>query len=203
MVAPCMQRLTRIASATKYARLSRLSGICLVVGTLACGDNGVPTIEIADAAPALGQGSEPTADLIITEVAPQGDGPDWIELRNRGASSLNLCDYFVTDSVDRLDHYLALGGASPPDPCEERLLEAGAFLIIYADDDPQAGVDHAPFRLGVADEVHIVDQSGRAIDSIVYLFGDPPASLSRVPTDTGLFFAAPPSPGAPNPEDLP
>jgi len=171
-----------------------------------CGDNSLASPDAAvDASPLLGQGSEPTSDLIITEVSPKGEGPDWIELRNRSEAPIDLCDFFVTDSVDRLDHFLPLGGAALPDPCEPSLLGPGDFHIVFADDDVTAGTDHAPFKLGEADEVHVVDLSGRAVDSLVYLFAesDGTEAMARVPTDTGLFFPAPPSQGALNPEALP
>ena len=185
------------------ALLQRSAAVFVLVG-LGCGDNtALPPDAAPDAAPIAGQGSAPTGGLIITEVHARGEGPDWIELRNRGEDPIDLCDYFLTDSVDRLDHYLALGGAAPPDPCEPDLVAAGEFVIVFADDDAELGADHAPFRLGEADEVHLVDLSGRATDSLVYLLRDADGTLARIPTDTGLFFPAEPTPGEANPEEQP
>ncbi|MEM9490115.1 MAG: lamin tail domain-containing protein [Myxococcota bacterium] len=149
------------------------------------------------------QGSPARGDLVINEVAPRPTrGPDWIELYNRSAAALDLCDYFVTDDLDRLDHYAPLGGVAPPEPCPPLVLEAGAYRLIYADDDAAAGPDHAPFKLGRDDQVHVVTTGGVASDSFIYLYtgvseGD---SLARSPSGDGPFYPAQPSPGAANPD---
>jgi hypothetical protein len=168
----------------------------------ACGE---PTPAAPDAAPdaaPVGQGSEARNELAINEVAPQtGGGSDWLEIINRSDTTIDLCNYFVTDDLDRLDHYLPLGNAMPPDPCEPRLFEAGDYLVIYADDDA-ATPDHAPFRLGIADAAHVVTITGTPVDSFVYLFPEAEAgqSLARTPDGEGLFFVVDPTPGAANPE---
>ncbi len=157
-----------------------------------------------DAAPE-GQGSEARAELAVNEVAPRtGAGADWLEIVNRSTAAVDLCGYFVTDDLDRLDHYLPLGGVMPPEPCEPRLLDAGAYLVIDADDGAPA-LDHAPFKLGPADAVHVVTVSGLPVDSLVYLFPEwaTGLSLSRSPDGEGLFFVAEPTPGSANHEVAP
>jgi hypothetical protein len=153
-----------------------------------------------DAGP-VGQGSPAAGDLVINEVAPRPlAGGDWIELYNRSDQSVDLCGFFVTDSLDRLDHYLPLAGILPPDPCEPTMLEPGGYLIIHADDDPALGTDHAPFELAVADEVHVVTIAGAAVDSLIYLYpaGVRDLTLARQPSGEGLFYLAEPTPGAEN-----
>jgi hypothetical protein len=172
---------------------------CLTVVALlavtACGDNLGAPIPDAGTEPAIPQGSEPTSELIINEVSPRGAGDDWIEIANRSAASIDLCDYFLSDSVDRLDHYLPLGGAAPPDLCEPLLIDGGAYLVITAD-----GGDGAPFRLGVADEVHLIRVDGEPVDSLIYLYraATPGDTLARLPDASGLFFPAAPTPGEAN-----
>lgn len=153
--------------------------------------------------PDLGQGSETSAPLVVNEVAPRPDtGPDWLEIVNTTGEAIDLCGYFVTDSLDRLDHYYALGGTAPPDPCEPQWLDPGAYLVIYADDDTGA-----PFKLGVADEAHIVTITGEPVDSFLYVFpeGFDGDSLARTPDGRGRFYPALPTPNAanPEPEELP
>jgi hypothetical protein len=175
--------------------------LTLVVG---CGAEEVPTGP--DAAPEIaGQGSVATGMLVVNEVYPRGAGPDWIELLNRGDEPLDLCGFFVTDSLDRLDHYLPLGGTAPPDACSETLLAPGGYLVVYADGDTAAGPDHAPFKLGMADEAHVVTTQGIPVDSFVYLHPSNASgqSLSRTPNGAGLFYLTEPSPGAANPEVTP
>jgi hypothetical protein len=154
-----------------------------------------------DAGP-VGQGSPATVDLVINEVSPRPlAGADWIELYNRSDQAVDLCGFFVTDSLDRLDHYLPLAGVLPPDPCEPTLLEPGGYLIIIADDQPALGPDHAPFKLAAADEVHVVTTAGAAVDSLVYVYpaGVRDLTLARQPSGEGLFYLAEPTPGADNP----
>ena len=170
---------------------------------IACdpGDGAVgPDAGVTDAA-AEGQGSEATGPLIINEVsAKPASGSDWLEVFNRSDSPIDLCDYFVTDSLDRLDHYHHLGSAPPPAECSELLLGPGEYLVVYADDDVLAGPDHAPFKLGLADEAHVVSTEGAAIDSLVFLHSarDEGLSLARQPNGEGLFWLSEPSPGSAN-----
>jgi hypothetical protein len=162
---------------------------------VACGDNAETDVDAgADAAP-VGQGSEAESELVINEVAPEGD---WVELLNRSSAAIDLCDYFLTDQMDRLDHYLALGGAAPPDPCDSSPLAAGAYLIIETDDGAEPG--HAPFKLAGADEVHVALWTGRTVDGLLYvMIGEAGQSLARTPDGEGLFFAGAPSRGEANP----
>lgn len=180
---------------------SFFGALCLGLCLGACGDNraGPP---VADAGPdaAPGQGVAARGELAINEVAPRPEsGPDWIELINRSDQSIDLCDYFVSDSLDRLDHYLPLGGAASPDPCDPAPLEPGQRLVITCDDDVAAGPDHAPFKLGADDQVHVIRYDGVAVDSLIYLVRSPDtASLARRPDGEGLFFPATPTPGEAN-----
>ena len=157
----------------------------------------------------VGQGSEPTADLVINEVMPRGPGSDWVELHNRGATPIDLCGYFLTDAADRLDHYLPLGGVMPPAPCPPLLLPPGAYRVIALDGTPlptAAPIDplHAPFKLDVADQLHLITITGGTGDGVLFLYPRGPnqpadVSLARVPDGTGLFFTALPTSGAANP----
>jgi hypothetical protein len=199
-----------VAHALRIEGLVRYPVLILVLAA-ACGDNA----EAPDAAPPVdapprAQGSEATSDLVINEIAPRGAGPDWIELHNRGATPIDLCGVFLTDSVDRLDHLLPLGGVMPPAACSPRELAPGAYLVIDADDTPIAETGpidpgHAPFALGIADEVHLVSITGTVIDGLLYLYPPGPeapadVTLARVPDGSGAFWTRPPTPGAANPE---
>lgn len=179
--------------------LRLLASISLCTAGCAPGEDMTP-----DAGPDAGpesQGSPPRGDLVINEIAPQpAIGTDWIELHNRSNSAVDLCQFFITDSLDRLDHYTPLGGVLPPEPCEPRWLDAGAYLVIQADE--LAGLDHAAFELGTADEVHVVTTQGIAMDGLVYLHpGTNGPSLARQPDGEGLFYLAEPSQGEANPSN--
>jgi hypothetical protein len=187
------------------SQLLAVAGVAALAAA-GCGDPEAGADAGVDAGP-HGQGSEARGDLIVNEVAPSGEGEDWIELLNRSDDAIDLCGWFLTDQVDRLDHFLPLGGVMPPADCAPRPLAAGAYLVVYADDTRIAEgqpIDplHAPFQLGVADEVHLVTIDGVTGDGVLYLYpadGDG-AALARQPDGEGLFFAGAPSSGEPNPE---
>lgn len=178
------------------------------VAVAGCGDNLAGPDAAAPAGP-LAQGSEATSDLVINEVAPRGGGPDWVELYNRSVTPIDLCGVFLSDAVDRLDHYLPLGGVMPPAPCPPRLLAPGARLIIEADDTPileGVAIDplHAPFELGLADEIHLISAEGAVIDGLLFLYPPGPnapaeVTLARDPDGSGRFYERAPSMGAANP----
>lgn len=195
-----MQAMTRTVSLA-------LSG--LVALTMACADQPVDVDAgpDADTGP-VAQGNPATGELVVNEVSPRpltgtewAGWADWIELYNRSDQPLDLCGYFVTDALDRLDHYLPLAGVAPPDPCTPTLLEPGDHLIIHADDAPALGPDHAPFELSVDGEVHVVTIDGAAVDSLIYLYplAAQDQTLARQPSGEGLFYLATPTPGADNP----
>jgi hypothetical protein len=182
--------------------LAAISAIFL----LACSDTpGTDPDGGEDAGPII-QGTEATAEIAINEVAPRnGAAADWIEIVNRSDADVDLCNYFVSDSLDRLDHYLHLGASPPPAACTPVLLAPGAFHIIYADDQTALGSDHAPFKLSRADEVHLVTVEGAVLDSLFYLFpADADGStLARLPSQEGPFYLGAPSLGEDNPEGAP
>lgn len=195
-----------------------MRGLCwLLVLTAACGPGEAEPPDAAaprpDAAP-RGQGSETTADLVINEVAPRGAGADWIELHNASAAPIDLCGYLLTDGADRLDHYLPLGGVWPGQPCPPRLLAAGAYLVVDADDLPLPGpgdataIDpaHAPFTLGIADSVHLLTVDGVVVDALTFLYppgpdAPPTTTLARDPDGRGAFWERAPTPAATNPAE--
>lgn len=188
---------SRLLLQTRAVTYLERAGVMVLVCALgACGgdEEAAPDAAVPDAAP-VGQGSEASADLVINEIDPHG-APDWLEILNRSGDPIDLCDYLVTDALDRLDHYHPLGGALPPDPCEPSLLGAGDYLVVIADD----GAEGAPFELGGGDELHLADWTGRAVDSLLYLHLDEDGrSLARAPDGEGLFFLAEPSRGEANP----
>ena len=176
-----------------------LWAILLLAG--ACTDELGLQVDAGFDAAEVGQGSEARGPLVINEVMPKPDvGGDWIELYNRSDAAIDLCNYFVTDSLERLDHYHHLGGSPPPEECQAQFLEVGEYLIVVADDDALAG--HAPFKLGIADQAHVVSLSGEAIDSLIYLYPADGAgmSLARQPNGEGSFWLASPSEGQANPD---
>jgi len=129
-------------------------------------------------------------DVVINEfMANNGDGSpwadqdnendDWIELYNNTNSSINLSNYFLSDS-DSFYHKWELPDVAIP---------AHSYLIVWADKDPQQEGLHTKFSLDKdGDEIYLTYLDGTLIDSIEYTEEqNENESLSRIPNGTGSF----------------
>lgn len=157
-----------------------------ILALAGCGEGGgglcPEPVTSPDAGPPAGQGSAPRGDVVINEVA--ADGPDWIELLNRGSSPADIGGWFVSDAPDRLDHYYRF-----PDGTT---LAPGAYLVVACDEV------QAPFKLGKADGAYLIRPDGSTADAVLYL-APADGTLARTPDGEGLFFAAAATPGGANP----
>jgi len=131
--------------------------------------------EPGDGVPA--QGAPATNELAINEVSWSDD---WVEIVNRSPDTLELANYFLTDSPDRLDHFLALEGQLGP----------GGLLVITPE----------TFGLSKAEEVHVLTSTGLGVDGLSYLVSDADdgLSLARMPNAEGPFYLVSPTPGQEN-----
>ena len=125
---------------------------------------------------------------------PQGDFDDWIELYNSGTSTLSLDGLFLTDDLDEPTQWQFPDGI---------LLEAGDYLLIWADKDTSDnpfGI-HANFKLSAGGEaIGLFDSDGvTLIDSITFESQLDDVSFGRFPDgDDNWYPMATPSPGAEN-----
>jgi hypothetical protein len=83
-------------------------------------------------------------DLVINELMSNNEGAaideygesdDWIELYNRSDDSTNLSNYTLSD------------GGDEPVPLPAVELGAGARIVLWADNKPEQGALHLPFKL--------------------------------------------------------
>lgn len=142
-----------------------------------------PTDEPEDTAPIdtdADTGSDEPIGLCINELMPDNEAsvadetgawPDWIELHNPTDAAIDLEGWYVTDY--RLE------------PGRHRLgaltLEAGGFLVLWADELPDLGPDHLGFALSNdGGEVALFAPDGRGT---IVTYGPMAAdfSLARVP----------------------
>jgi hypothetical protein len=182
-------RLRRRRDQPARSRALYFAALVLPLALVACGDGSATFDAAPDAegdAGLNGQGSTPRGEIAINEV--KANGPDWIELANRGSQAIDVSGWFVTDSPDRLDHYYAIPGGTTIQP--------GGYLVIACDEV------HAPFKLGLADGAYLIEPNGLTADSLLYLAGDDGTALARVPDREGLFYSVEPTPDAANPEVL-
>lgn len=145
-------------------------GVCLLMLLAACNDPD-------------DTGGQDT--LVVNEVVSSNDGvaidetgqpEDWIELINSGTTSIRLADYAIADS----------GSAFIPLPDVE--LPPGAFILLWADDDPDRGANHLPFKLSASgDRVILRNGSGEIVQQIELPALETDQSYSRFPSGSGDF----------------
>ena len=123
-----------------------------------------------------------------------GEYADWIELYNAGTQEVDLGGYFLTDDLAEPEQWTFPAGT---------VLEAGGFLLVWADGEEQ-GL-HTNFKLGKGGEaVGLYDPQGEALDEVT--FGEQTADVSygRYPDGTASFeLMGTPTPGAANVSDGP
>jgi hypothetical protein len=114
---------------------------------------------------------------IVADNALQYD--DWIELHNTGDEPYDLGGHFLTDNGSLLQKYAFPAGT---------VIGPGEYLIVWADNEPEQGPDHAPFALASSGEsVWLSDPQGMVLDHVI--FGQQVVNLSyaREPNGTGPF----------------
>lgn len=92
---------------------------------------------------------------------PAGGHDDWIEIVNTTASSLDLSGFHLTDDLTDLTKWVIPAGT---------VLMPGATWLVWADDEPFQGPNHATFKLsGAGEVVALVQPDGLTIqDSITF-----------------------------------
>ena len=116
-------------------------------------------------------GKESSSPLVINEVAPLstdncidflGVNEDWIELYNPGPAAVYLGNKFISDDASNWNKW----------PLPNVTLDPGDFQLLYADKEPEQGVNHLDFKLDdLSETIYIseVQNSARVlIDSITY-----------------------------------
>lgn len=114
---------------------------------------------------------------------------DWIELKNNSDSTIDLSDYYLTNSTNDLDKF----------KLPDKNLKPGEYYIIMASGEETLTNNsyiHANFKISDVESLYLVKES-EIIDSII---------ISEVPLgysfgrkgDYGLYYFAKPTPGSEN-----
>ena len=139
--------------------------------------------------------NELMADNVATIADEMGEFDDWFEIYNPGTEDVDLGGMFMTDDLADPGAWQAPAGLIVP---------AGGFLLIWADNDPEQGDNHATFKFGAGgEEVAIFASDGvTVIDSFAFGAQSPDISYGRL-SDGGpdLDYLATPTPGASNEGD--
>ena len=122
---------------------------------------------------------------------PDGDYPDWVELYNGGAETVNLGGMYLTGNLANPNAWQFPSGT---------IIESNSFLVVWADNSPEIGGLHTSFSLNASGEaVGLFAADGETrIDSITFGPQDDDVSFGRLP-DGGLSWNhLIPTPGSPN-----
>lgn len=126
---------------------------------------------------------------------PDGVGfPDWFELYNPNDYAIDLGGMYLTDDTDLPTQWKIPSGLQ---------IEAGGFLLIWADNDEDQGANHANFKISSNGEeiaLYDTDVNGNVlIDHIEFGEQLPDISYGRDPDGSATFVTfETPTPGASN-----
>ena len=101
---------------------------------------------------------ETEVSLFLNEVLAESDTTaDWIELYNHGTAAVDLSGHLLQDSAQ--EPWALPSGTE---------IEAGGFLLIWADDAAEEGL-HAPFKLSKDGEVvTLLSPDGALLDEVEF-----------------------------------
>jgi hypothetical protein len=124
---------------------------------------------------------------------PNDDYPDWIELYNSGTESVDLSGIYLTDT---------LGNPTKWQFPDNTVIEAGGFLLIWADNASSSDGLHASFGLNASGEaVGLFAADGDSeIDSVVFDAQLSDVAYGRLPDGTANWTYLTPTPGLQNEE---
>ncbi len=152
-------------------------------------------------------GSQPTGPILLineflasndtTYADEHGDFDDWIELYNAGDEAIDIGGMYVTDDLTNLTKYQI--PATNPD---STTIQPGAFLLLWADKQPEQGILHlGDIKLSSGGEqIGIIKSDGTTIvDSLTFGEQTTDVSYGRLPdgSDNWQFFENP-TPGSSN-----
>ena len=124
---------------------------------------------------------------------PQGDYDDWIEIYNSGDNLVSLMGMYLTDDLAQPDKW----------QFPDITLNAGEFLIVWADDDIEDGGLHAGFKLsGSGEEIGLFDNDLSEIDSLIFEAQAQDISFGSYPDGSDNRGFLNPTPGEANTEIL-
>jgi len=127
---------------------------------------------------------------------PQGQYDDWIEIHNYGPDAIDIGGMYLTDDLS-----FAVKWRVPDYDPAATTIDAGGYLLVWADNDTTDAGLHAGFRLSAGgEEIGLFDSDGvTLIDSILFPEQSTDVSFGRYPdADEGLRFFGFPSPEGEN-----
>ncbi len=116
-----------------------------------------------------------------------GEYDDWMEIYNASNEQVWLADYFLSDNMGSPGKYRF----------PEQYIQAGAFYLVWLDDQEEQGVNHATFKINKEGEMLRLSERPstgfQLVDSIVFGLQETDISMGRL-VDGGaewIFFPSP------------
>jgi hypothetical protein len=138
--------------------------------------------------------ADPSGVRINEWMADPSSGPDWLELYNSGPQPVALAGWWLSDAPANPSKY-----EFPP-----LSFLAGSehgFVTLFADEDPEQGPAHLPFRLSAQGEAILFSRPDRTrVDEVQFSRQRRDVSQGRLPDGAGTVrdLTAGGSPGGPN-----
>jgi len=127
-----------------------------------------------------------------------GEYEDFIELYNYGMEAMDIGGFYFTDIITGSFLYHITDSSA-----SETTINAGGFLVIWADADPEQGPLHVDFTLsGSGEDIGIYDPNGSAIIEMSFSSQGEDTSYGRYPDGAGTWQFMNPTPGMANTEEL-
>ncbi|NUN08412.1 MAG: CotH kinase family protein [Ignavibacteriaceae bacterium] len=121
---------------------------------------------------------------------PAGQYDDWVELYNNTNHSVDLGGMYLSDSYTSPQKWTFPSGTT---------IDAGAYLVVWADEDAGQPGLHASFKISASGEQLILSNTdGSLLDTVKFGAQTSDVSMSRIPNGTGGFVFTTPTIGAAN-----
>lgn len=120
----------------------------------------------------------------------QGEFDDWVELFNPGDDDVELGGWTLSDDPAEPGKYTFPAGSR---------IEAGGYLVVWTDSDPEQGLFHTSFKLAKEGEDLVLKDGDRTVDALAFGPQCTDVSFGRSPDGSATWgFLESPSPGAAN-----
>ncbi len=139
----------------------------------------------------------PTSSLFINEFmasndgafpGPQGDNPDWIEIFNAGEEAVMLGGYYMSDILDDPTVRYQIPDTYP----DSVTIEAGGFILLYANKGQETSVLNLNFKLSASGEgIGLWSPDQIVVDTLTYGSQITDTSYGRYTDGTNNWFMMP------------
>ena len=120
---------------------------------------------------------------------PQGEYDDWIELHNRGETTIDLSSYYLTDNENEPQKWKFPPGSK---------IAAGSYLLVWADNDTDAAGPHANFKLSSDGETITLADGEFLLDKLRFAATKADESFGKLAPNGEATGAMIPTPGEKN-----